>query len=33
MRALGKRELDQLIHTLDTIRAANAERGAAAHNR
>src|SRR5436853_80782 len=33
MRALGKRELDQLIHLLDTIRAANAERGAAAHHR
>ena len=33
MRALGKRELDQLIHLLDTVRAANAERGAAAHNR
>jgi DNA-binding MarR family transcriptional regulator len=31
MAALGTRELDQLIHLLDAIRAANAERGAAAH--
>jgi DNA-binding MarR family transcriptional regulator len=33
MTALGKRELDQFIHLLDSIRAANAERGAAAHQR
>ena len=31
MSALGKRELSQLIELLDVIRAANAERGAAAH--
>ena len=31
MKTLGKRELDELIRQLDTIRAANAERGAAAH--
>jgi DNA-binding MarR family transcriptional regulator len=33
MTALGKRELDGFIHLLDTIRAANAERGAAAHQK
>jgi DNA-binding MarR family transcriptional regulator len=31
MSSLGARELDQLINLLDTIRAANAERGAAGH--
>jgi DNA-binding MarR family transcriptional regulator len=33
MAALSKRDLDQLIALLDTVRAANAARGAAGHQR